>query len=190
MRSRPSPGFDALESGTITPAQDAALDAYYSDVFVKGLDVNTGNVSDPQGFIPTSPAEKYLQAHYTAPFTNFDEAIKLDDAGDGSAWSAAHATYHDYFREPVERFHYEDALLLDTDGNVVYSAFSGADLGTNVEAGPHRTPIWRTPTRTPCPPMRLILSRSPTSSVTNPRTGCQRPGPSRPSATTEWSAGS
>ena len=33
---------------------------------------------------------------------------------------------------------FEDALLLDTNGNVVYSAYGGADLGTNVETGPYR----------------------------------------------------
>ena len=131
-------GFRELKNSTITREQDTALDNYYSNVFVKGLQDNTGNTSDPKGFIPTDPAARYLQANYTAPFTDFDGAIKLDDAGDGSAWSATHAKYHDYFREMVNRFHYADALLLDTNGNVVYSAYGGADLGTNVETGPYR----------------------------------------------------
>jgi len=130
--------FQQLESATITPAQSAALDDYYQNVFVKGLQDNTGNTSDPAGFIPTDPAQRYLQANYTAPFTSFDEAVKLDDAGDGSAWSATHAKYHDYFRELTSRFAFEDALLLDTNGNVVYSAYAGADLGTNVETGPYQ----------------------------------------------------
>ena len=139
MRSRTSPrAIEQLESSTITPAQNTALNNYYSNTFIKGLDDNTGNTSDPEGFIPTDPAAKYLQANYTAPYTDFDEAIKNDDAGDGSAWSAAHAKYHDYFRELVNRFQFEDALLLDTNGNVVYSAYSGADLGTNVETGPYK----------------------------------------------------
>ena len=131
-------GFDALKSSMITPAQETALDDYYSNTFIKGLEGNTGNTSDPAGFVPTDPAQKYLQANYTAPSTSFDESIKVDDAGDGSAWSATHAQYHDYFRELVDRFQFEDALLLDTNGNVVYSAYSGADLGTNVETGPYR----------------------------------------------------
>ena len=131
-------GFKALAGSTITPAQDQALDDYYGTTFIKGLQDNTGNISDPAGFIPTDPAQKYLQSYYTAPTTDFDAAIKIDDAGDGSAWSAAHAQFHDYFREMVDRFQFEDALLLDTNGNVVYSAYGGADLGTNVETGPYR----------------------------------------------------
>jgi class 3 adenylate cyclase len=131
-------GFDELQSAAITPAQNTALTDYYQNVFIKGLEGNTGNTSDPAGFMPTSPAQKYLQANYTAPYSTFAEAIKVDDAGDGSAWSATHAEYHDYFRELTQRFAFEDALLLDTRGNVVYSAYSGADLGTNIETGPYR----------------------------------------------------
>src|SRR6478672_1910328 len=43
-------GFDALESAAITPAQNQALTAYYQDVFISGLESNTGNTSDPAGF--------------------------------------------------------------------------------------------------------------------------------------------
>ena len=40
--------------------------------------------------------------------------------------------------EIVRRFQFEDALLLDTRGNVIYSAYKGADLGTNILTGPFR----------------------------------------------------
>lgn len=131
-------GFDELQTSTISADQSAALDGFHAGKFVTDLDRNTGNTADPLGFLPRSSAERYLQANYTVPSTDFSEAIKLDDAGDGSAWSAAHARYHDYFRELTQRFGYEDAMLLDTRGNVVYSAFSGADLGSNIESGPYR----------------------------------------------------
>ena len=63
---------------------------------------------------------------------------RFDDARDGSAWSAANARFNDFFREIVTRFEFEDALLLDTRGNVVYSAYKGVDLGTNILTGPYR----------------------------------------------------
>lgn len=132
-------GFDALQKSAVTPTQQAALDRYYSDVFIKNLDANQATTSDPIGFEPTTPAQRYLQVHYTAPHADFDQALKVDDAKDGSAWSAAHAKYHDYFRELVSRFGYDDALILDTRGTVVYSAYKGVDLGTNVRTGPYRT---------------------------------------------------
>ncbi|MDF2826326.1 MAG: family 3 adenylate cyclase, partial [Mycobacterium sp.] len=88
--------------------------------------------------LPRGNAELYLQANYTAPFTDWDLAIRNDDARDGSAWSAANSRFNDFFREIVTRFEFEDALLLDTRGNVVYSAYKGVDLGSNIYTGPYR----------------------------------------------------
>ena len=131
-------GFQDLKGATVTPAQDAAVDKYYDDVFVPALNKNMGTSSTEAGFVPTSPAQKYLQAHYTAPFTDFDAAIKLDDAGDGSAWSATHAQFQAYFRGLTTGFNYDDAAIMDLSGNVVYTAYAGVDLGTNLESGPYR----------------------------------------------------
>ena len=33
---------------------------------------------------------------------------------------------------------FDDALLVDPDGNVVYSAYKGVDLGTNLLTGPYK----------------------------------------------------
>ena len=85
-----------------------------------------------------TPAAQYLQANYVIPYDSWEEAILTDDAGDGSAWSAAHAKYHDYFRAMTQLQDFEDVLMIDTQGNVVYSAFKGVDLGTNLLDGPYR----------------------------------------------------
>lgn len=92
---------------------------------------------DGGAFTPSDRAERYLQVNYVTPFTTWEEAIRLDDAGDGSEWSAAHAKYHDYFRSLTELQDFEDVLLIDTTGNVVYSAYKGVDLGTNLLEGPY-----------------------------------------------------
>lgn len=130
-------GFDQLNNATITPAQQQAIGNYYNDVFAK-QDSKTGDDVDINALLPTSNAQKYLQAYYTTPFTDWDLAVKFDDAHDGSAWSAANARFNDFFRQIVTRFEFEDALLLDTRGNVVYSAYKGVDLGTNILTGPYR----------------------------------------------------
>jgi class 3 adenylate cyclase len=130
-------GFDQLNNATITPAQQQTIVKYYQDVFAKHEDAQTGNDVDIDALLPTSNAQKYLQANYTTPFTDWDLAVKFDDAHDGSAWSAANARFNDFFRQIVTRFEFEDALLLDTRGNVVYSAYKGVDLGTNILNGPY-----------------------------------------------------
>lgn len=132
-----SAGFDELAAQTPTSEQTAAVDGYYESVFVPEYEARTGEDTDSSLFTPTDPAQVILQARYTAPFADFDEAAKQEDAGDGSAWSAANAEYNSYFRDAAERFGYEDILILDNDGNVVYSVYKGVDLGTNVETGPY-----------------------------------------------------
>ncbi|NBP86575.1 MAG: adenylate/guanylate cyclase domain-containing protein, partial [Mycobacteriaceae bacterium] len=82
--------------------------------------------------LPSSNAQRYLQSFYTAKLPTNDQAIAMDDARDGSTWSAAHIKYHRYYREIVTRFAFEDALLIDARGNVVYSAYKNVDLGTNI----------------------------------------------------------
>nr|WP_157897975.1 adenylate/guanylate cyclase domain-containing protein [Mycolicibacterium rutilum] len=133
-----SAGFDQLDAAPIDPAQWQSVVDYYRDRFERDEKRQTGHTLDVRALLPTTNAQKYLQAYYTAPFDDWDKAIQFDDARDGSAWSAANARYNDFFREIVQRFQFEDALLLDTDGNVVYTAYKGVDLGTNILTGPYR----------------------------------------------------
>src|SRR3954468_1645147 len=131
-------GFDQLSNATITPAQQQAIFDYYQKEFAPAEEDQTGNRIDIDALLPTANAQKYLQANYTTPFTDFDQALALGDAHDGSAWTAASAKFNDFFSEIVKRFEFEDALLLDTRGNVVYSAYKGVDLGTNILTGPYK----------------------------------------------------
>ena len=131
-------GFNELGAATISPQQQESLENYYNIQYAQRESEELGTDVDVAAVLPKSPAQKYLQAHYTAPFDNWDAAIEFDDARDGSAWSAANARFNDFFREIVQRFEFDDALLLDTRGNVVYSAYKGVDLGTNVLNGPLR----------------------------------------------------
>lgn len=138
-------GFDQLATAPMGPTQQQPLLDYYRKRFAKDEAAQTGAQVDVDALLPTSPAQRYLQSLYTVPFGAYDKptadweaAIAYDDARDGSAWSAANARYNDFFREIVTRFEFEDALLLDTRGNVVYSAYKGVDLGTNILNGPYK----------------------------------------------------
>lgn len=131
-------GWDELQSRPVSDADHTKVEGWYRDSFVPQLDERNGGTANPDQFAPTEDPQAYLQARYTAPFTDYDKAIDQDDAGDGSAWSAAHAEYQPYFKQAVESAGYEDLLLMNTDGDVVYSAYSGADLGTDLERGPYR----------------------------------------------------
>ncbi|TPW70218.1 adenylate/guanylate cyclase domain-containing protein [Schumannella sp. 10F1B-5-1] len=132
-------GFAELQQQTPSAADESAVGDFYSDTFVPALEKSSGEQFSDTAFAPTDPAGVYLQAKYTAPLAlDYDRALAFADAGDGSAWSAANAEYNGFFSSLVERIGFEDALLLDTDGDVVYSAYLGADLGTNLRTGPYR----------------------------------------------------
>lgn len=129
-------GFEKLSDATITPEMTKAIDSYY-DFFTKETEKYSGVRLDTGALLPTSNAERYLQAYYTARLPTDDVAIAMDDEHDGSAWSATNAKYQSFYREIVTRFGFEDALLIDGRGNVVYSAFKNTDLGTNILNGPY-----------------------------------------------------
>lgn len=133
-----SAGLNQLSNATIDPAQQLALVDYYEHQMIEPIKRATGNVIDLNAVLPSSPAQRYLQAYYTAPPRPANDPLPVADAGDGSAWSAANARFDFYMRGIVTRFDYHDALLLDLNGNVVYSVMKGPDLGTNILNGPYR----------------------------------------------------
>ena len=60
---------------------------------------------------------------------------ELDDAGDGSVWSAAHARHHPGLRSFQRARGYYDLFLFDMRGNLVYSVFKEDDFALNFEDG-------------------------------------------------------
>jgi class 3 adenylate cyclase len=132
-----SAGFNQLSNAQINPAQWQNIVDYYNNSFIKETEQYSGTKLDAAALLPTSNAQRYLQANYTALRKDDDNAITITDAHDGSQWSAANAKYQDFFRQIVTRFEFEDALLIDAGGNVVFSAYKDVDLGTNIVAGPY-----------------------------------------------------
>ena len=136
-----SAGFDELDATGPGPGEAKAVADWYRDVWtprlIEALGEGSGEV-DAAAFAPTGPAAIALQARYSIGSGGFDEAITRTDAGDGSNWSAVHAGIHPYFRAMVDRLDYEDVLLVDPAGRVVYSAYKGADFGADLIEGPLR----------------------------------------------------
>jgi class 3 adenylate cyclase len=130
-------GFDQLGNATIDPTQQRSIIDYYTNNFMKEIEKYSNVRPDLNAVLPSTNAQRYLQATYTAQRKSDDVAVMMDDAHDGSAWSAANARYQDFFRQIVQRFEFQDVLLLDTRGNVVYSAYKDVDLGTNILTGPY-----------------------------------------------------
>ncbi|WP_172398827.1 adenylate/guanylate cyclase domain-containing protein [Gordonia sp. i37] len=137
-----SAAFDQLESEppTLSTADQTGLADYYRTVFAPTLQKATGTTVDPLMFLPTDPAAAYLQSKYTVPpAADWDKAIAVQSAGDASQWSQVHARNQPYFQDLTTRFSYEDTLLINRQGRVVYSAYKGVDLGTDLRSGPFQS---------------------------------------------------
>jgi hypothetical protein len=89
-----TPAFDQLVDAAISPQQQQSVDDYYSGQFAEAKLEQTGQQLDSRALTPTSNQQRYLQALYTAPFKDWDAAIRFDDARDSSPWSALRGPDH------------------------------------------------------------------------------------------------
>jgi len=134
-------GFNQLngpEAPTVSPTQQQALIDYYITVFAAEQKARTGEELDVPALLPTTNAQRYLQANYTVPAAGAQQVPAVDSAGVVNQWAAANDRFNGFFQSIVTQFEFQDALLIDTRGNVVYSANKGVDLGTNILTGPYR----------------------------------------------------
>lgn len=128
-------GFAQMDNATITPDQEHALADYYRTQMIEPIKNRTGTEIDLAAVMPSSRAQRYVQANFTAvPWNPAD----VRPPGPADTWAAAYAHYDGVLRDIVTRFKYNDALMFDTDGNLVYSVRRGPDLGTNIHTGPYR----------------------------------------------------
>ncbi len=132
--------FDAGYRAIDEPLLDAQLEELRS-AYAAGLAeiVPPGyEVPSVDAFFPQSPAAQYLQYYYIA--TNpFEDRSELDDAGDGSPYSEAHAVHHPTLRSMASALQLGDLLLIDAEtSTVVYSVDKHSELGTNLVNGPYR----------------------------------------------------
>ncbi len=132
--------FSELQKAPLPPRAKEAVDKYYAEVFDPALEKGSGQPVDAGLFRPTSNAQTYLQALYTVPAKgDFTASARIVNAGDPSAWTKLNERYQPFFSDFASRFPFDDAMLIDTDGNIVYSTLKQTDLGANVNSGPFKT---------------------------------------------------
>jgi methyl-accepting chemotaxis protein len=121
------------------PAARRALAAAYVTSFNAAYREANGSDVDMQPYIDAMPPSGVqMQGLYIAknPHPTGSKQL-LDDAGDGSAYSAAHRRFHPLFRQMLERFGVYDVFLIDAaSGQIVYTVFKETDFGTSLVTGP------------------------------------------------------
>lgn len=119
-------------------AINAAVNQYYHASLLTRL---AAQMTDTSGvfndYAPKDNRSKYLQYHYivNAP-GDWDKKHEADSAADGSGYSSIHAYYHPQIRSALEGTPFRDLLLIDAEGNVVYTFRKHVEFTSNLEKGP------------------------------------------------------
>ncbi len=128
-------GFDELDTPPETA--DETVAEWYQEEFVP-LAVDRGATVSAIQLMPRSDEGVTLQNLYVVAPDTPEDARNVGDAGDGSAWSAAHAVIHPTLLSVADRAGFADLMLVDgRTGDVVYTVAKRPDLGTNLDAGPY-----------------------------------------------------
>ncbi|MCE1246405.1 MAG: methyl-accepting chemotaxis protein [Firmicutes bacterium] len=139
-------GFHSIHKDlNITPEKMAQLDenlkVYYQNEFLKRLNDNlTKKVTTYAPNWPQDIDSRICQYLYVSSNKNkVGEKLNLDDAGDGSFYSRAHAKYHPIIKNYLTKFGYYDVFLVDPDtGHIVYTVFKEVDYSTSLLYGPYK----------------------------------------------------
>lgn len=127
--------FDELDQVPISSEERQDLLSYYEDVFLPELQTRTGGTYDAKSLMPNSAAGQRLQTLYSTQGTP-EKSGQIADPGDGSDWSALNARYQPHYQAMMEKMGYDDIFLVNMDGQVVYTANKGIDLGLNLYDAP------------------------------------------------------
>ena len=133
--------FRALNSRSIPPAMSQGVEEFYTTQFFPKLFAVLPGQAEYARYRPVNPANMYLQYHYIVanPYTDEAEKILLDQADDGSDYSAEHAHYHPRLRTIANRLGFDDLIFVNHEsGDTVYSTSKQTDFATNLLNGPYR----------------------------------------------------
>src|SRR5581483_4726781 len=93
-----------------------------------------------KNYLPGQRSGTYLQYYYIANNPQHGERrALLDDAGDGSKYSAVHAIYHPLLRAAARTTGFWDFMIADArDSRLLYGMLKEIDFATSLRDGPYR----------------------------------------------------
>ena len=137
-------GAAYAESSTppLTSGESSDLTEYYLENVVPGLEAVRGTQVGASAVLPSRPAAVRLQSAYAVPRRPANGGPPINpalviDPGDGSAYSAVHATVHPVYGSIAVRSGLDDLFLVDVrNDTIVYSVRKRIDFATSLEIGP------------------------------------------------------
>ncbi len=117
------------------------LAKFYELEFVNELQYHQVEASTVRNYIPPQGKAQALQYKYIAnnPHpTGFKSKLKTALTSN-DPYDALHAKYHQSFAKYVQEMDIEDILLIDTEGNVIYTVEKRPDFATNFLREPYKS---------------------------------------------------
>ena len=123
-----------------TPGMEQGHTAYYQSEFLPLLNENLESPASASTYIPSNENVLLAQQLYLSENPNpLGSKDTLDDAGDGSRYSALHSKFHPVMRDFLYEFGYYDIFLVEPEtGHIVYTVFKEIDYGTSLLTGPYK----------------------------------------------------
>lgn len=110
------------------------LKKYYQEKLGGKLAGMQGDVSR---WLPKSDFGVLLQYFYLLKNEKgYDAGAQLNAGSDDSVYSSMHEQYHAPLRSFAGRFGFDDILIADMEGRIVYTLKKHAEFGTNIFSGP------------------------------------------------------
>jgi class 3 adenylate cyclase len=133
-------GFDALDRTDVTPDIRRKVADWYNAEMLPEMRRVLGKEPNVKDYLPVGPAAYYLQYYYIVANPHPANQRKLlDDAGDGSAYSAQHAIYHPLLRAAAANFGFFDLMVADPkSGRITYGVDKEVDLGASLRTDSSR----------------------------------------------------
>src|SRR5260370_18563600 len=128
---------EAQLNPAVDRADTVALEAWYTEDLLRGLDKVAGGHTPRDGLMPADAVARRLQADYVARNPNpVGEKDKLLAAPGGSRYDAAHGRYHPLLRRVAQTVGFYDINLMDAaTGDVVYTMVKETDFASNMYNG-------------------------------------------------------
>src|SRR4051794_16001186 len=132
--------FDELEQKGVSEETRRKVEGWYAEHYMPDVRHLLGKDVPIADYLPRGAAATYLQYNYIVTNPHIPERrTLLDDAGDGSAYSALHAAYHPLLRSAASTLGFADFMLADAKtGRLVYGMEKEVDFAAALREAPFR----------------------------------------------------
>lgn len=132
---------DAFDNFDPSRVDMDALKVGYDEKYFKDIEIHGVKTGTPvfERHAPSNPRGQLLQlAYYINNPSGWEgkaEWLESQEPWRVPEYDAVHKRIHEYFYDIVEGRAYEDIMLIDPSGNIVYTTYKESDLGVNVMEG-------------------------------------------------------